>query len=224
MNTNPYPEKVEIVERCMTSFGELQLQRRGAHYELISNGTFLMASYNGSSERLLVRAALKACPSPKRVLIGGLGFGYSLQEAVNDARVEEAVVVEISKEIVEWNRSHLAELSGRALEHAKTRLVQADLLQWIEETAERFDAICLDIDNGPDWCVYEDNRSLYSEEGLVRLAGLLTPHGAVSFWSANPSPRFERRLRHHFTRVEALTVGQEQVEPDAVYVASEPRT
>lgn len=85
MNDTHHP--AEIIERASTPRGEIQLQRRGEFYEIISNGTFLMATYNGESERLLVRRALEQAKAPGKVLIGGLGVGFSLQEALSDPRV-----------------------------------------------------------------------------------------------------------------------------------------
>lgn len=208
---------VEIIERAETPRGETQLQRRGEEFEIISNGTFLMATYNGESERLLVRRALERVPSPEKVLIGGLGVGFSLQEALLDPRVKEATVVEIEAKVIEWNRTVLAHVNDHALAHARTRLIHADLVAWIRETAETFDLICLDIDNGPDWKVFDDNASLYDEAGLAALQRRLRPGGCLSFWSATPSPDFARRLREAFGDVEIREVPQTHGEPDYIF-------
>ncbi|MBO8173083.1 MAG: spermine/spermidine synthase [Bacillaceae bacterium] len=209
-----------IIERAETPRGDLQLQRRGEHYEIISNGTFLMATYNGESERLLVSAALEKAASPTRVLIGGLGAGYSLAEALKDDRVQQATVIEIEQKIIEWNRTHLAPFSGHALDNPRTRILHADILAWITQTEEKFDAICLDIDNGPDWTVTEDNVALYSEKGLQTLTRLLSPEGVLSFWSATSSPDFVTRLGKYFARVETREIPQERGEPDYIFLAA----
>src|SRR5690348_1194766 len=147
--------EVVVVERCLTPNGEIQLQRRGINYEIISNGTFLMATYNGESEKLLVKSALEASKDPRKVLIGGLGVGFSLAEALCDPRIEHATVIEIEMKIIEWNRSYLAKFTDQAIDHPKTIMVHADLVLWIFERdierdiENRFDVICLDIDNGP---------------------------------------------------------------------------
>ncbi len=210
---------VEVIEKCATDSGEIQLQRRGLHYEIISNGTFLMATYNGESERTLVSAALRACARPNHVLIGGLGVGFSLAEALLDERVKQVSVVEIEPKIIEWNKGYLNHFSGNAVENMRTRVIQSDLLAWMTQTDERFDAICLDIDNGPDWTVTESNLSLYTDAGLGRLKDMLTPGGVVSFWSAAPAPDFQARLTRNFSRVDEILIEQERGEPDCVYVA-----
>lgn len=207
----------EVIERAVTPRGEIQLQRRGDEFEIISNGTFLMATYNGESERLLVRRALELVPAPDKVLIGGLGVGFSLQEALSDVRVREATVVEIEAKVIDWNRSVLAHVNGYALEHANTRLVHADLVAWIRETEESFDLICLDIDNGPDWKVFDGNASLYDKAGLTALQSRLRPGGCLSFWSATPSPDFARRLRETFGNVEIREVPQTHGDPDYIF-------
>ena len=101
-----------VIERVQTPRGEIQLQSRGSDYEIISNGTFLMATYNGESERLLVKAALNASHEPKQILIGGLGVGYSLAEALDYPGVERVTVVEIEEKIIEWYRSYFSYFSS----------------------------------------------------------------------------------------------------------------
>ena len=212
-----------VVERCVTPRGELQLQRRGEHYEIVSNGVFLMATYNGESEQLLVTAALAAVRRPRRVLIGGLGVGYSLGAALADPRVEEVTVVEIEERVIAWNDSYLAPFSGHGLRDPRTRVVQADLVAWLRRGIEpdgTFDVICLDIDNGPDWTVAEENGALYDGTGLATLRRRLRPGGAASFWSASAAPWFGERLAREFGAVRVLTVAQERGGPDYVYLAS----
>ncbi|CAM4513849.1 MULTISPECIES: spermine/spermidine synthase domain-containing protein [Paenibacillus] len=216
MNDTHHP--AEIIERASTPRGEIQLQRRGEFYEIISNGTFLMATYNGESERLLVRRALEQAKAPGKVLIGGLGVGFSLQEALSDPRVREVTVVEIETKVIEWNRTVLAPVSDYALRHPKTRLVHADLIAWIRETDETFDLICLDIDNGPDWKVFDGNASLYDNRGLQALGARINPDGCITFWSATPSPEFAGRLNAFFGNVEIRKVPQSHRDPDYVFL------
>lgn len=208
----------DVIERALTHRVEIQLQRRGADYEIISNGVFLMATYNGQSERLLVREALKASHTPEYILIGGLGVGYSLDEALKCPCVQQVTVVEIEERIIEWNRSYLAGFSNNALNNPKTDLIHADLTQWMLQVKNRFDVICIDIDNGPDWVASEENSFLYDDAGLDTLSQLLNPNGVVSFWSASSSPAFAERLKKHFPFVEELEVPRERGEPDYIYI------
>jgi len=214
---------IKILERCSTPRGEIQLQYRNNNYEIISNGTFLMATYNGESERLMVKASLDCVHKPQKILIGGLGVGFSLSEALRSNRVEEVVVVEIEEKIIEWNNLYFAEYSDHALSDSRTRVVKADILKWMQETNEKFDVICLDIDNGPDWTVTEANNSLYKEAGLNTLLGLMNPEGVIAFWSANSSEAFALRLSEYFNEVEEYTVEVERGVPDVVYIAKLPK-
>jgi spermidine synthase len=212
----------EVLARVSTPRGDLQLQRRGADYEIISNGVFLMATYNGDSERLLVSEALNAAAFPRRVLIGGLGVGFSLRAALGDPRPEQVTVVEIEAPLISWNRTHLAPFSDHGLANSRTRVVNADLVRWICETGEQFDAICLDIDNGPDWTVTDLNGGLYTEGGLQAIRRLLAPGGAVTYWSASRSTDFAARLEQVFGPVTEIPVPVERGEPDFVYLARKP--
>ncbi|SDE87380.1 Spermine/spermidine synthase [Fontibacillus panacisegetis] len=209
---------VEIIERAITPRGEIQLQRRGEYFEVISNGTFLMATYNGESERLLVRSALQHVANPKTVLIGGLGVGFSLQEALLDKRIKQVTVVEIEEKVIEWNRSVLGPASNYALSHPKCKLVNDDLISWIQETGDSFDLICLDIDNGPDWKVFEGNSLLYDELGLKTLTQRLNPGGSITFWSATPSPNFKDLLESFFGEVFVYEIPQSHGDPDYIFL------
>lgn len=219
MNRNQSAGILERLERHSSPRGDIQLQKRGQHFEIISNGTFLMATYNGASERLLVQAALDCCENPAQVLIGGLGVGFSLAEALRDDRVERATVVEIEEAVLAWNRSYLIELNHNALYDPRAEAIHADLIEWLAGCARLFDVICLDIDNGPDWMVYEENGALYNNSGLTLLGSRLNPGGVVSFWSASSAPDFEARLREFFPSVKRMTVDQQKGEPDYIYLA-----
>lgn len=199
-------DRPEVIERHATDHGELVLRRAGGHYEIIANGVFLMDTRDGRSERLLVRAALDRCRRPCNLLIGGLGVGFSLAEALAtpDCRV---TVVEREPAVIAWQSTHLARYSAGALADPRVRVVCGDLVEWSFTTpTPAFDAICLDIDNGPDWTVSEGNAALYGDEGLRRLRRQLIPGGVLAVWSANVSPAFEARLGEHFTDVEVATV------------------
>jgi spermidine synthase len=217
---NHVNEPAVLIERCSSAHGEIQLQRRGEYYEVISNGTFLMATYNGESERLLVKAALDRCHSPEYVLIGGLGVGFSLQEVLKDDRLKQTTVIEIDENVIKWNSSWLARSNHNATDDPRCEIVHADMITWMKKTTNKFDLICLDIDNGPDWVVYDENESLYNQVGLQTLQTLLRPGGCISFWSATASPQFVELLRSFFGKhtVEVTEVAQQRGEPDYIFI------
>lgn len=211
--------EAETIQRETTPRGEILLRRRDTDYEIISNGTFLMATYNGDSERLLVESALEAAPHPQKVLIGGLGVGFSLAAALADERTRNVTVLEIEQQVIRWNHTYLAPFSHNGLADPRTHVIHADLLDWVHHTEEQFDAICLDIDNGPDWTVTKDNQSLYSEAGLTWLSHIMAKDGVISFWSASPAPAFVERLRKMFSFERAIPIAHDTGEPDYVYLA-----
>ncbi len=207
------------VARTGTERGELVLRESGGHYEVISNGVFLMDTRAGESERLLVRAALDAVPPGCRLLIGGLGVGFSLAEAAASERPAEIVVVEIEPALLGWHRGPLARFSAGALDDPRVRVVTADIVTWLAGTDERFDAICLDVDNGPDWTVFDTNAQLYGGDGLALLRARLTPGGVLAVWSASASPAYAARLADAVGPVQMLPVEVARGEPDVVYLA-----
>ena len=211
--------QAEVVERAAGRCGELVLRRAGTHFEVIANGVFLMDTRNGESERLLVTAAAERMPDRGSMLIGGLGVGFSLAAAVADGRVGPITVVEREPAVVGGVRGPLRAARGGAVEHPSVRTVEADLVEWLWRTPERFDAICADIDNGPDWTVSDGNAALYGDEGLRLLARRLTPDGVLAVWGAAASEPFERRLRRRFAKIEVLTVPVPRGEPDVVWLA-----
>ncbi|RVU20342.1 spermidine synthase [Streptomyces antnestii] len=203
--------------------GEVVLRRHGALLQIIANGCFLMDTSDGRSERLLVDAALDALdgrPEP-RVLIGGLGVGFSLAHAAANPRWGRITVVEREPAIIGWHREGpLAELSRSALADPRTEIVEADLVSYVRESADTFDALCLDIDNGPDWTVTEGNGSLYSPVGLAACHARLTPGGVLAVWSARPSANFEGTLRNAgFQSVRTEEIPVVRGVPDVVHLA-----
>ncbi|MBB1252816.1 spermidine synthase [Streptomyces sp. OF3] len=222
-----------MLDRRTGPAGEVVLRRHGALLQIIVNGCFLMDTSDGRSERLLVRAALDeldrgAAPAAPRLLIGGLGVGFSLDEAAAQPRWGAITVVEREPAIIDWHRrGPLVEVSGRALADPRTRLVEADLLDHLRApapgAAERYDALCLDIDNGPHWTVTEGNGGLYSPAGLAACAARLNPGGVLAVWSAQPSPAFEDALRHSGYRgVRAEEIPVVRGVPDVVHLAVRP--
>ncbi|MFE9446800.1 spermidine synthase [Streptomyces sp. NPDC006739] len=216
----------EVLDRREGPYGEVVLRRHGELLQIIANGCFLMDTSDGRSERLLVdaaRAALDGRPEPE-VLIGGLGVGFSLAHAAADGRWGRIVVVEREPAVVDWHRGGpLAALTAGALADPRTRIVEADLVAYVHETSDTYDALCLDIDNGPGWTVTEDNDGLYSPAGLAACARVLRPGGVLAVWSAEPSPEFEGSLRNAgFRQVRTEEVPVARGVPDAVHLAVRP--
>ncbi|MFE1907467.1 spermidine synthase [Streptomyces gardneri] len=209
--------------------GEVVLRRRDEHFEIIANGTFLMDTSDGRSERLLVDAALAALPEESRpgasVLVGGLGVGFSLAHAAADPRWGRIVVAEREDAIIDWHREGpLSAVSGSALADPRTVILHTDLVTHLRTSPDTYDALCLDIDNGPDWTVTEDNESLYSAEGLAACAARLNPGGVLAVWSARPSADFEDSLRNAgFSGVRTEEVPVARGVPDVVHLGVRPR-
>lgn len=221
-------EPVHLIDRHDGPHGEVVLRRRGDCFEIIANGSFLMDSSDGRSERRMVSAALDFLKEPQgaAVLIGGLGVGFSLAEASADPRVGRIHVVEREQAVIDWHTAGTAPLRGYAdTGHTdpRVRILHDDLLSHLRTTDNRYDAVCLDIDNGPGWTVTDDNRRLYEPAGLAAIERVLTGQGVLSVWSAQAAPEFTRLLECRFGRVKVLEVpllpGRRGA-PDVVILAS----
>lgn len=188
----------ETLARERTPEGDdLILSRRDGVYRLSVAGEELMSSRAHGSEETLARLACEKLPEVKspRVLVGGLGFGFTLRAALNCLPPRARVVVcEVFPSMLEWNRGLLADLAGRPLEDRRVQAVRADV--WtILGGEDLFDAILLDVDNGPEAFTLRSNGRLYGPEGLARLRESLVPKGVLAVWSASDAPRFLDRLR-----------------------------
>jgi spermidine synthase len=215
-----------VLDRREGPYGEVVLRRHGELLQIIANGCFLMDTSDGRSERLLVDAAYAALdgrPQPD-VLIGGLGVGFSLAHAAADPRWGRISVVEREPAIVEWHCSGpLSALSSSALADPRTDILKTDLVAFVNETCATFDALCLDIDNGPGWTVTDSNENLYSPAGLASCARVLRPGGVLAVWSAQPSPEFERTLWNAgFQQVRTEEIPVARGVPDVLHLAVRP--
>jgi spermidine synthase len=215
-----------VLDRREGPYGEVVLRRHGELLQIIANGCFLMDTSDGRSERLLVDAALRALDARGNpaVLIGGLGVGFSLAHAAADPRWDAITVVEREPAVIDWHcDGPLAGISARALADPRTEIVEADLLTFLRETSATYDALCLDIDNGPDWTVTEGNDGLYARAGLASCARVLKPGGVLAVWSAQPSPEFEGTLWNAgFQQVRTEEIPVARGVPDVVHLGVRP--
>ncbi len=151
------------------------------------------------SELLLADEACrfqKPHPGPS-VVIGGMGLGFSLRRVLElvdkDAQV---CVAELLPEVIEWNREYLQGVNGRLLDEPRVKIYVGDVYQCIVDAGKgAFDAILLDVDNGPSFTIQPDNDRLYDRQGLGLIYDALRPGGRVTFWSADPERGFVKKLR-----------------------------
>jgi spermidine synthase len=212
-----------VIDRRQGPYGEVVLRRHGALLQIIANGCFLMDTSDGRSERLLVDAAYDALDGRAQpsVLIGGLGVGFSFAHAAADPRWGRITVVEREPAVIDWHlRGPLSAISAEALADPRTEIVDNDLVAYVNEMSATYDALCLDIDNGPGWTVTEGNEGLYSKAGLASCARALRPGGVLAVWSAQPSPEFEGSLWNAgFQRVRTEEIPVARGVPDVVHLA-----
>lgn len=187
-----------MVERSHTPDGTpIELFQREQEFSINAGGRLLMSSRMHGSEEALAVVALEALgPKPRaRVLVGGLGCGFTLAAAL--ARLErdaEVTVVELVPAIVRWNRERLGALSGFPLNDPRVTVVEGDVIEHLGASKSRYDAILLDIDNGPIAFTQASNGWLYSPAGLERIRRALGDDGVVSVWSAGGDAGFSATL------------------------------
>jgi spermidine synthase len=191
--------KLEVLDRFAlpNGDGEMVLAKRGSEFVIRVRGVELMNSRNHISEDELGRfaARLVAGKPGARVLIGGLGLGFTLRAVLNACPTSVLIdVVEIFPTVVRWNRGELAELAKRPLDDPRVTVIEADVAEVIERSQGTYDAIVLDVDNGPD-PVFDANAKLYKRQGLAEARRALAPGGGLCVWSAFESPTFTRWLR-----------------------------
>lgn len=185
--------------------GELTLMQRGRELAIRVNGAELMASRAHASEELMAVLAferLAHVPNP-RVLIGGLGLGYTLRAALDVfPRSAKIVVAELVPQVVTWMRGPLAHLAGHPLDDPRTVIELADAAVILRDSPGVFHALLIDIDNSPTTLAREANSSLYSSQGMAFARAALAPGGVLVVWSAGPDARFAERMRRAGFRVE----------------------
>ncbi len=189
--------------------GELRLMRRGAEYSIFAGPIELMSSrLSGSEEALgsLTCARLKGRPKP-HVLIGGLGMGFTLRTTLAALGADATVTLaELVPEVVAWARGPLASIHGSSLSDPRVTIFEGDVAKLIEDAPSRYDAILLDVDNGPEGLMRKANDNLYDAYGLREARTALRPGGVLAVWSSEPHPAFTKALRAAGYSVEDLRV------------------
>ena len=193
-----------LVDRAAGPGGvEWTLARRGDEFVVRAGGRVLMSSRQHGSEEALAALALARVERARTVLVGGLGLGFTLRAALDRlAAGARVIVAELVPALVAWNRDHLGELAGRPLEDPRTRLQIGDVLGRIAEAKAAFDAILLDVDNGPSALADARNARLYGDAGVRACRDALRAGGALAVWSAGPDERFRARLEKAGLEVE----------------------
>lgn len=189
---------------------ELRLYERDGEFSLRLDGRELMASRAHGSEDALGDLAASRTRGRKEpsVLIGGLGLGYTLAAVLRGLGPRATVVVaELVPAVVEWNRGPLAHLAGHPLRDPRVRVVTADVADVIRDAHAAFDAVLLDVDNGPGAAARPGSAPLYGPDALAAARAALRPGGVLGVWAASPDRRFPKRLRAAGFRVEETRAG-----------------
>jgi len=187
--------------------GELRLMRRGAEFAIMLGQNQLMNSRLSGSEQALATIACGKIKSLKRphLLIGGLGMGFTLRAALAVLGTEALVVVaELIPAVLQWARGPMAEIFGDSLTDPRVSLREADVAELIRSSPSAYDAILLDVDNGPDGLTRDANDALYDPSGLRAAHAALRPRGVLAVWSSGPDPKFTKRLREAGFEVEEI--------------------
>ena len=219
--------RVRIATARTPDGGEMVLYQHDRDFSIMINDEDLMHSRRHESELELARlgcAHLAGRKAPS-ILIGGLGMGYTLRQALDMLSPHAQVVVgELLAAVVEWNREFFGVLNGQPLEDERVDLKTGDIVELISRSKNIFDAILLDIDNGPDAMTYSGNQRLYSYEGILACRRALRKQGCLAVWSAKPSKNFEQLLMScgfHVRRYRVPAHKGSKSQSHFVWVASE---
>ncbi|MDD2599219.1 MAG: hypothetical protein PHO37_08350 [Kiritimatiellae bacterium] len=189
-------EEVEQVE--IPDNNVMRLVKRNDEYMIYVGREELMTSRAHESELELARLGCAHITRRRhpRVVVGGLGMGYTLSEVLRMLRPEaEIVVAEMIPAVVRWNRLYFGALNGSPLEDARVSCKLCNVAEIIQKSSGLYDAILLDVDNGPTALTHSGNNQLYTREGVRACMQALKPDGTLSIWSASVEPAFEKRLR-----------------------------
>lgn len=194
---------VTLVESKMSDGTVFSLHKHDGKFYLKYDGFDLMSTALTFSEEMLAEIGCadllegKATrPKHPRILIGGLGLGFTLKRTLElVGRPATVEVAELMPPLIEWNRTFLVEHNGPLLEDPRTKITQGDLFDTINRKSKSsYDALLLDIDNTPDDLITAGNARLYSQKFLTKLGKILTPNGCVAYWLSEPAPKFKKCL------------------------------
>jgi len=187
----------------------LQLYRHDGAYLIRADGVELMSTRRHLSEDKLAEVACAPLATkPKaRVLIGGLGLGFTLREALRHLGPDaEVVVAELVAEVIEWNANPEYALSAEAMADPRVRIVHEDVSKVLRNNVGGFHAIMLDTDNGPEGMIMKENSRLYATRGIAATMAALKPEGTIAYWSVGDDPGFVRALENAGLEVKAMKV------------------
>jgi len=201
------PER-KLAETTIRSGARLMLHEHDGRYAIRLNGQTLMLSAQSTSELLLGELAVAGLENPPApsVLIGGLGLGFSLRSVLAKTGSHATIhVAELIPQVVDWNREFLAAVNGKLVDDPRVTIFADDVWNVLANTArDRYDALLLDIDNGPTAMVQQPNSRLYSSKGIRLMLMALKPGGRAAIWSAGRDRAFSDRLSEAGFRVEAI--------------------
>lgn len=187
---------VELSDARTQTGDRIVLRARAGQFEIRFNGWELMSNRSHHSEDALAALACEHLRgSAPLVLVGGLGMGYTLRALLDGLPASARVTVaELLPEVANWNRGPLSHLAARPLDDARVTVLCRDVCSVLRDSGGSFDAIVLDVDNGPDAVTFSDNQQLYGRDGLRLIRRALRPNGVLAVWSASHSSCFEDNL------------------------------
>lgn len=202
---------LKLLDRALTpdKSVELQLHQRGVDFFILLDGKELMSSRKHGSEEALAELACApiAGRAKARVLVGGLGMGYTLAAVLSVLQEDASVIVaELVPEVVNWNRSVLGALAGNPLDDNRVEVQERDVCVLLQNVRGGFDAVMLDVDNNPRSMTQKSNAWLYSDTGLWAIRLALRGQGVLTVWGAAPDSAFSLRLRKAGFKVQEKTV------------------
>jgi len=190
----------ELLDQTLSPEGTvMKLMRRGDEYIILADGAILMSSRMHGSEEALATFACQRARTVKQpsVLIGGLGMGFTLRATLDLLPPHATVVVaELVPAVVEWNRGPLGPLAGHPLKDRRVRVETSDVAVALNSRPGQFDAVLLDVDNGPSAVTASKNSGLYDNRGIAAARAALKMEGVLAVWAAQEDRKFEQRLRH----------------------------